>query len=155
MSTFVTAFKEQVRRLARKEVRLQVQALKRATTQFRRDIAALRRVVAKGGQVVPRLLKTGAIRAEGLPEGVRFSARSIRAQRVRLGISAADFGKLIGVTPLTIYHWEAGKARPRAKQFANFLSIRNIKKEEAFKRLGLTPGELGRRGRRRGRKPAA
>ena len=152
MTTFAIAFKEQVQRLARKELKQQLKILKRASAQFRRDIASLKRAIAKGGQVSPKLLRAGTAKIEGIPEGTRFSARSVRAQRERLGLSAADFGKLIGVTALSVYHWEAGKSRPRAKQFANFLAIRDLKKEDAFGRLGIKPGELGRRGRRRGRR---
>ena len=46
-------------------------------------------------------------------EQVRYSARSVRAQKKRPGISAADYGKLIGVSGLTVYIWESGKSRPR------------------------------------------
>ena len=35
-------------------------------------------------------------------ESVRFSARSVKAQRSRLGLSAADYGKLVGVSGLTM-----------------------------------------------------
>jgi DNA-binding transcriptional regulator YiaG len=55
---------------------------------------------------------------EGELEGVRYSARSVRAQRKRLGLSAADYGKLVGVSGLTVYSWEHGTSRPRQAQLA-------------------------------------
>jgi DNA-binding transcriptional regulator YiaG len=67
--------------------------------------------------------------------GVRFSARSVRAQRKRLKLSAADYGKLVGVSGLTVYNWESGKAHPRKAQFAAVVAIRGIGKRDALRRL--------------------
>jgi DNA-binding transcriptional regulator YiaG len=156
MTTFAIAFKDQVRKLARKEIRGGTGVLRRSSAQFRRDIAALKRAIAALTREIRRAGAGGAAAAatgdsEGMSEGARFSARSVRAQRKRLGISAADFGKLIGVSALTVYHWEGGKARPRAKQLAKFVAIRGIGKREAMEKIteaGGTPG-----GKKRGRKP--
>jgi len=52
--------------------------------------------------------------------GARFSARSVKAQRARLGLSAKDFGRLVGVSALTVHSWESGKSRPRKKRLADF-----------------------------------
>jgi DNA-binding transcriptional regulator YiaG len=75
--------------------------------------------------------------AEEPLEGVRFSARSVRAQRKRLGLSAGVFGKLVGVSGLTIYHWEHGKSRPRGANLAALVAIRELGKREAAKKLEL------------------
>ena len=68
-------------------------------------------------------------------EGIRYSARSVRAQRKRLGLSAEQYGRLVGVSGLTIYHWEHGKARPRKAQLAALIAVRGIGKRDALKRL--------------------
>jgi DNA-binding transcriptional regulator YiaG len=68
-------------------------------------------------------------------EGVRFSPRSVKAQRARLKLSAADYGKLVGVSGLTIYSWESGKSRPRQKQFAGLVAVRGIGRREALAKL--------------------
>ena len=70
-------------------------------------------------------------------EGMRFSARSVKAQRQRLGLSAADYGKLLGVSGLTIYNWEHEKSRPRKAQFAALVAARDLGKTRS-------PGETGR-----------
>jgi transcriptional regulator with XRE-family HTH domain len=61
----------------------------------------------------------------------------VRAQRERLGLSAADYAKLVGVSSLTIYNWEHGKTRPRAEQLAALVALRGIGKREALHRLEL------------------
>jgi DNA-binding transcriptional regulator YiaG len=68
---------------------------------------------------------------------VRFSARSVKAQRARLGLSAKGFGRLVGVSALTVYSWESGKSRPRQKQLAGLAAIRRLGKREARKRLEM------------------
>jgi DNA-binding transcriptional regulator YiaG len=67
--------------------------------------------------------------------GVRFSARSAKAQRRRTGLSAADYARLVGVSPLTIYNWEHGKSRPRKQQLAALVALRGIGKREALAKL--------------------
>ena len=72
----------------------------------------------------------------------------MKAQRSRLGLSAADYGKLVGVSGLTIYNWEHGKARPRKAQLATLVAARGIGKREALKKLAELMPNKGR-----GRKP--
>ena len=59
----------------------------------------------------------------------------MRSQRERIGLSVEDYAKLVGVTPLTIRHWEAGAARPRKAQLAALVAVRGIGKRKAVKRL--------------------
>jgi DNA-binding transcriptional regulator YiaG len=54
-----------------------------------------------------------------------------------VGLSASDYGRLVGVTPLTIYNWEKGKSKPRPKQLAAWGQIRGLGKREARRRLDL------------------
>ena len=70
-------------------------------------------------------------------ENVRFSSRSVKAQRDRLGFSAKDYGLLVGVSGLTIYNWEQDKSRPRQAQLAALAAVRGIGKREALARLEL------------------
>ena len=66
---------------------------------------------------------------------IRYSAKSVVAQRRSLGISAAEFGKLIGVTGATIYKWEHGTSRPRKAQLAAFAAVRSLGRSAALARL--------------------
>jgi transcriptional regulator with XRE-family HTH domain len=45
-------------------------------------------------------------------------------------------GKLIGVTPLSIYRWEQGKARPRANQLVAIAEARKMGKKSAVAKIG-------------------
>ena len=143
MADLAGALKEEIRRLARKEVKAQTGATKQAVAQYRREIAKLKRQLAAQekriafweAQEKKRIAEPQA--TENLAEGVRFSARSVKSQRDRLGLSAADYARLVGVSPLTIYNWEHGKSRPRKEQLAALVAVRGIGKREATKRLEL------------------
>ena len=52
-------------------------------------------------------------------------------------MSAANYAKLVGVSPLTIYNWEQGKTRPRKEQLAALVAVRGIGKREALAKLEL------------------
>jgi DNA-binding transcriptional regulator YiaG len=91
-----------------------------------------------------------AAAARGPREGPRFSPGWVAAHRARLGLSAADYGRLVGVTGLTIYNWEKGRGRPRAKQLTALAEVRGMGVREARQRLGL--GGATRARRRRAKK---
>jgi DNA-binding transcriptional regulator YiaG len=151
MPNIAGVLKEEICRLAKKEAKAQIGKTQRATAQYRRDIANLKRVLGQQEREI-RLLKKraqdGQPQAEEEPlESVRFSSRSVKAQRSRLGLSAADYGKLVGVSGLTIYNWEHEKARPRKAQLAALVAVRGIGKREALLKLAELTGK--KKGKRR------
>jgi DNA-binding XRE family transcriptional regulator len=56
----------------------------------------------------------------------------LASHRKRLDLSAENLGKLLGVSGQTIYHWEAGKARPRASQMPAIAALRKLGKRTAL-----------------------
>src|SRR5437764_1068848 len=106
MLKVVKGLKDEIRRLARKEARAQMAPTKRAAVQHRREIAQLKRQLAAMQRRIARLETPGRA-ASGAASGSdqprsRFSARSVRSQRRRLRLSAAEYGRLIGVSGQTI-----------------------------------------------------
>jgi DNA-binding transcriptional regulator YiaG len=158
MPTLAIALKDEIRRLARKEIKAQTAHTARAVAQYRREIARLKRQQREQDkkiaflQAQTRKSLQAPAAADELNGEARFSARSVKAQRRRTGLSAADYGKLVGVSPLTIYNWEQKKTRPRREQFATLLALRGLGKREALAKLALlTPGKNPVRKRRRRR----
>ena len=140
MPNIATVLKEEIVRLARKEVRRQTNALRKASAQYRKDIAEMKRRVSdlhrKLTPLERQVLKNVPSQtAEVHAERVRFTAKGLRSQRQRLGLSAANYGKLIGVTGQTIYSREQETSRPRKQQFATIATLRHIGKREALARL--------------------
>ena len=146
MSTFANQLKNEIARLAKKEVRAETQALKKASAQYRSEIAALKRRIA-GLETQIKKLSKGAGRAEAAeaPEdeggpALRFRVAGFAALRRKLGISAAEMGKLLGVSAQSVYHWETGKTKPRASQLASISAVRKMGKREVAARLGERSG---------------
>lgn len=141
MANLAAALKDEIRRLARREIKAETGATKQAVAQYRRDIARLKRRLRDQEKRIALLQGREQKRSEQpqpsgeAVESYRFSPRSVKAQRARLGLSAADYAKLVGVTQLTVYNWEKGKTRPRQEQFAMLVAIRGIGKHEAMRRL--------------------
>ena len=67
----------------------------------------------------------------------RLSAKSIKSHRKRLGMTATDYARFIGVQRQTIYNWEHGRTRPRPEQDAALVAFQKIGKGEARRRLGM------------------
>lgn len=140
MSKLGSLLKDEIVRLARKEARAEVRGAKKASAQHRREIAELKRQVRalalRLAQNEKRNLKaTVSAPTEEPADTLRFSAKGLRSQRKRLGLSAAEYGKLVGVTQLSIYNWERQVARPRREWLKVIADLRSLSKKEARARL--------------------
>ena len=141
MPNFAQSIKNEITRLARREIRSQTLSLRKSSLQHRKEIAELKRQAAELKTEVKRLGKlcSGGISPQKAQDETvthRFSAKSVIAQRKRLGISANDFGKLIGVSGVTIYAWEQGRSHPRKAQVKALGSVRAFGKKQARAKLG-------------------
>jgi DNA-binding transcriptional regulator YiaG len=136
MPSIASILKQEIARVARKEVRHEIAALKKATANHRSEIAALKRRVAeaerkpRAGEPRPSPPSAhAAANDESTPEGLRFSAKGLVAHRSRLGLSAAELGLLLGVSTQTIYNWESGKVRPHRRLLPTLVALRTVGKK--------------------------
>jgi DNA-binding XRE family transcriptional regulator len=143
MPNIGSVLKIEIQRVARKELRAETQQLKKTVTQYRGQIAQLKRRLQALEQQVRRLGKGGGRAAPSAAEAgddeggpsLRFSAKGLATQRKRLGLSAASVARILGVSALSVYKWESGKTRPRARQLEAIASLRKMGKREAMARL--------------------
>jgi DNA-binding transcriptional regulator YiaG len=149
MSTFADQLKIEIARIAKKEVRAETQAIKKTSIAYRGEIAALKRRIA-GLEAQVKKLSKGAGRAKVLENAeeesgaaLRFRVAGFAALRKKLGISAADMGKLMGVSAQSVYHWETGKTKPRSSQLAAISAVRKMGKKEVAAKLAGSQAEAG------------
>lgn len=143
MPNIASILKAEISRVARKEVRAEIETLKKVSVAHRASIAELRRQVNTLEKELRGLAKGGArpTTAPDSDDGAatstkrRFSATKLAAHRARLGLSAAIYGQLVGVSGQTIYHWEQGKARPRSAQLESLATVRDLGAREISERL--------------------
>lgn len=143
MATLQTVLRDEIRRLARREVRSELEATKKAVSRYRREIAELKRSNADLERRVGFLetreterLKSGPKKPKP-PKGTRFSASRLRNRREKLGLSQEEYAVLAGVSPSTIYNWESGATKPAGERLAALVALRSLGKREARKRLEL------------------
>lgn len=144
-----TALKAEISRIARKELRAETDTLKKAVVAQRHEIAGMkRRMQAMEKQLKATAKQTARVSKAVVPPEedssaqLRFSASRFAAQRQKLGFSAADFARVLGVSALSVYKWEQGKNRPRAAQLATIAKARKLGKKEAAALLEqLTAGQ--------------
>lgn len=141
MANIGTLLKSEISRVARKELRGEIQSLKKSISSYRSQIAqlkkrtqALEQQVRRQGKAVAKAAPAAAPEDEGGGK-IRFSAKGFAAQRKRLGLSAAALAQILGVSALSVYKWESGKTRPRAKQLEAIAALRGMGKREAAAKL--------------------
>jgi len=150
MTAFSAAFRTEVLRMARKEIKGELGSLRKTVTAQRADIAALKREVkALASQL--KALRKAAAREEGAGQvptqgaeapvqrkrQFQFKAEALRAKREQLGISQQAMAALLEASTLSVARWESGKAKPRAAQLERIQAVLKMGKREA---LGKLPG---------------
>jgi DNA-binding transcriptional regulator YiaG len=162
MPNFVGALKDEIRRLARKEAKLLMLKTRRDAVRLKRSAADLKRrmralerenkrlgaAMAKAKAVVPTVQETGT--------KARITSKGVRSLRRKLGLSQADFAKLVGATTVSVWLWEkkGGALRLRDVSRKALLWARGLGAREAKERLAAMGVEV-KRGRKRGRKAKA
>ena len=147
MTDIMSALKSEISRLSRKEAKQVVAPVQKASANYRGLIAGLRKrinalqnEVAALRRAAPKAEK--ALAAAQEPAG-RFwiTGKGVKALRKRLGLTQAQFGKLVGVSVPTIVNWEGaqGKVNLRKAAAGKLQGLRGIGKRQAAEMLG--PGK--------------
>ena len=144
MPDFKQTFQEEVRRLARKELK----ALDEKIAEQKKTINALLKRVneleKKQAAPAAAAVKTAAAPAEeDKGRKIRFSAKSLVKFRKKFALSQKALATLLGVTPFTVSHWEIGKNRPRTVQIEAFSALMKLGKRKVLALVAeKAPGEL-------------
>lgn len=137
-----TLLKSEMARLARKELKAELEPLRKAVTAHRSALAKVRREVAALEREIKRMCKRNGRSgiaerpaAESVEVDRRFSAKGLASHRKKLDFSRQQYADLVGVSAQSIYKWERGEARPRQAQLAALLQVRGLGKRQALARL--------------------
>ncbi len=139
MPNIIKALKEEIQRLARKEIKTVTAilhkdnvALKRAAADLKRRIAVLER---ENRQLLKHAGKPREEAAQGTGNEVdksRITAKMIRAIRAKLNLSQAELAVLLGVNAQSVYQWEhkEGRLTFRGNTRAAIVALRKMKRKE-------------------------
>ena len=141
MGKMEQAFKAEIVRLTRKELRATCLPLAREVRQLKRIVRELCRTVrplkALGSELEAQRAAEMA-RLQAAPEEVkaaRISPRLIKKLRSKLGISQGELALLVGVSAPAVAFWEQGKARPREQTKAALVALRKLGRRDVGKLL--------------------
>ena len=140
MANIAALLKTEMARIARRELRSQTEQMKKASSSYRAEIAALKRRVQDLEKELRQVKRVNPRKAEERTTAeqespLRFSAKGLAGHRKRLGLSAREVGALVGASSLAVYKWEKGEARPRARFLPAIAMLRTMGKREAAARL--------------------
>ena len=135
MPDFKQSFQDEVRRLARKELK----ALDEKISEQKKTISALQKRVNELEKKQAVSASAAAVApAENAPapdakgRKARFSPKSLVKFRKKYAISQKALAKLLDVTPFTVSHWEIGKNRPRPNQIEAFSALAKLGKRKLY-----------------------
>ena len=146
MPDFARAVKEEIVRLAKKEVKqavgplnARVRELSRAVSSQEKKIAGLEKTVSRQEE---ELRQADPVPETAPPEEVkkaRISPRLVKTQRKRLKLNQTQFARLLNVSVAAVRSWEQGRAMPKKDTLATFVAVRKLKPREAWDRLEIPP----------------
>ena len=131
---------EEIRRLAKKEVKAAVLPLNKIISEQRHAISELKKRIAELEKSCAASKKVAAADAAvSTPAAddkkLRLNAAGIVRVRTKLKLTQNEFAKLLGVSLHTVSFWELGKVAPRAGAKAAICALRTIGKREIKRRL--------------------
>ncbi|MFO7534442.1 MAG: hypothetical protein R6X19_01940 [Kiritimatiellia bacterium] len=138
MPNVMQVLRNEITRLARKEVKGSVAKVHKPTVQLKHDVAELKRTVAalvKATNIIQGVLeKIVAVQPAEAPEQAekaekaRLTGKGIRSLRRKLRLSQTEFGRLIGVSAQSVINMEKknGTLAVRNVTRAAILAIRGM-----------------------------
>ncbi len=143
MANIAKVLKEEISRIARKQAKADITALRRDAIAARRAISGLRKQLAaleKAQKTLAAHVPAPAVPApsEGGESARKWvSARGVRSLRAKLRLTQAEFAQLAGVTSQAVNLWEhkKGKLRLRRTTLAALDAVRGMGVKAARARL--------------------
>jgi DNA-binding transcriptional regulator YiaG len=148
MSNVASVLKSEISRVAKREIRAELQSLKKSSARHRADIATLKRTIGTVERQLRQAKKLRTPTGESVADSEdgpkrRYGAKRLAAHRAKLGLFAENYGRLCGVTGQTIYKWEQERARPQAAQWRRSLRSVGLVSEKRLRGWNSQRNEVG------------
>ena len=131
MPDVASVLKQEITRLARKEVAAitsqqgkQIQILKSNVRDLKQQVASLNKAVTRLSRVTSHQLSQPQHPED--PPSVRINPKSIRKHRQLLKLTQVEVAQLLNVSTNSVVLWEAGKTKPRGENRAAIAQLRGI-----------------------------
>ena len=135
MSDLKQVLNDEIRRLARKEIKLAVQPLQANIVALRRQVSELKKMYSAASKRAENMQKKATEQGfvsetEDAEPKLRLNAAGIVRIRQKLKLTQTEFAKLLDVSMHTVSAWEKGKCAPRAGVKARICALRTVGKKQ-------------------------
>ena len=147
MTAFSDAFRAEVLRMARKEIKGELGSLRKTVAAQRAATAALKQDLkdlvsqvrglhkAAARQAAPNQAQDAEAPARRRGRRFQFKAQALAAKREQLGLSQQAMAALLEASALSVARWESGKVVPRAAQLERIQAVLKMGKREVLAKL--------------------
>ena len=138
MPDIKTVLSEEIRRLAKKEIKLAVVPLQKLAAEQRRTISELKKRIAvleKQGAPAEKAADATDTEDNAEEKKLRLNAAGIIRVRTKLKLTQSNFAKLLNVSTHTVSMWELDKSAPRKDARAAICALRKLGKRELKARM--------------------
>ena len=138
MPDIKTVLSEEIRRLAKKEIKLAIIPLQKLAAEQRRTISELKKRIAvleKQSAPAEKVAVSDETAAGAEEKKLRLNAAGIIRVRTKLKLTQSEFAKLLNVSTHTVSMWELDKSSPRKDARAAICALRKLGKRELKARM--------------------
>ena len=136
MGKIETALREEIARLARKEIRSVVGPLKKEVVRLKKRVVELSSKLNASEKQTGLLVKErrrkglGSDISDDQADAARMSGGLIKKLRKKLGISQAGFAAIVGVSSPAVAAWEQGRSNPAGDNLKAVIALRKYGRRE-------------------------
>jgi len=146
MTTFSDAFRAEILRVVRKQMKVELSGLRKTVKSQRAEITSLKlevKTLTSQVKVAAKAIdKTSRTSANSDASAItnspprrgrrfKFDSQTLLAKRKYLGMSQQDMAMLLGASALSVSRWESGNVIPRTTQLERIKTVLKMGKREA------------------------
>ena len=142
MPDVASVLKEEIARIARREIKASVDPLKKQVGNLRQGMRALKQQNDRMEKMISGLVKEASKRKvipepsdDGETRKTRLTPASIKKHRQRLKLSQVQMGQLLRVSGQSVIRWEQGTSQPRGANRDALVELRGMGIREVKERL--------------------
>jgi len=135
MGKMESALRDEIARLARKEVKTATDPLNKQIQELKAQIRKVKRATAKGAPAQSKT-KLDLTASKKEVEATRIGPRWIKALRKRHKLSQGGLADLLGISMSAVCSWEYGRARPAGRNREALVALRRMRHSEFRAAIG-------------------
>lgn len=142
MGKIESVMREEIARLARREIRGSVEPLRKEVRRLRSTVSELRKTVADLDKDTSRIRraemeKLSSLKAdEDEVKAARINGKWVKTLREKLNVSQSELASLLGISVSGVRTWEYDISKPRGQNRSALVALRKLGRRDVKAMLG-------------------